>query len=129
MAVTSIAVLDGSDNIINVIGLKSSDVDDGGTPSDAKCSARILEIYGPGTDTNLYIMYKDSRVNEPGVGGTYDRANDKLIKPKEPHFAWPSYTLNTTTWQWDPPTPYPTDGQTYGWDEDTLSWVLTDPQF
>ena len=52
MATTPIAVLDGSDNIINVIGLKSSDVDDGGTPSDAKCSARILEIYGPGPATS-----------------------------------------------------------------------------
>ena len=58
MAVTPIAALDGSDNIINVIGLNSSDVDDGGTPSDAKCAARIKEIYGPSTDTNLYIKQR-----------------------------------------------------------------------
>jgi len=37
---------------------------------------------------------------------------------------FPSWILNQTTWLWDAPTLYPTDGKLYQWDEPTKSWVL-----
>lgn len=58
------------------------------------------------------------RGNYAGIGFTYDRENDVFYAPKP----FPSWTLNTTTWLWEAPTPMP-EGGIYTWDEATLSWV------
>lgn len=55
-----------------------------------------------------------------GIDGTYDFDLDKFLPPK-PYNSW---TLNPNTYDWDPPVPYPTDGQNYDWNESTLSWDL-----
>jgi hypothetical protein len=59
------------------------------------------------------------RGNYAGVGYAYDRVNDVFI----PHCDFASWTLNTATWSWEPPTPYPDDGKIYRWNEATTSWV------
>ena len=59
------------------------------------------------------------RGNYAGIGYTYDKENDVFYAP-QPYQSW---TLNNTTWLWDPPTSMPTDGEPYDWDEDTTSWV------
>lgn len=59
------------------------------------------------------------RKNYAGIGYSYDEVLDAFIPPKE--FA--SWSLNTTTCQWEPPTPYPFDGKPYGWDETTQTWI------
>ena len=60
------------------------------------------------------------RGNFAGIGFTYDAKNDVLYAPKP----FESWTLNETTWYWEPPKPYPTDGKDYQWDEATKSWVI-----
>jgi len=60
------------------------------------------------------------RFNYAGIGYTYDASRDAFIPPK-PFNSW---TLNEDTCLWDAPTPYPTDGQFYRWNEDSLSWDL-----
>ena len=60
------------------------------------------------------------RKNYAGIGYIYDAIRDAFIPP-QPFSSW---TLNETTCLWDAPTPYPTDGQSYQWDEPTTSWVL-----
>jgi hypothetical protein len=59
------------------------------------------------------------RKNYAGIGYTYDAVLDAFIAPKP----YPSWLLNTNTCQWVPPTPYPSDGNMYTWDEATQSWV------
>lgn len=59
------------------------------------------------------------RGNYAGIGYTYDRENDVFYAPE----TWPSWILNTETWLWEPPIPYPTDGKLYQWSEHTTSWV------
>lgn len=59
------------------------------------------------------------RKNYAGIGFTYDRTRDAFIPP-QPFASW---TLNEETCLWDAPTPYPTDGKFYQWNEDTTSWV------
>ena len=59
------------------------------------------------------------RKNYAGIGYTNDSVLDAFIPPK----LYPSWTLNTETCQWVPPTPYPSDGNVYTWDETTQSWV------
>ena len=59
------------------------------------------------------------RKNYAGSGYTYDKAKDAFIAPQP----YPSWTLVEATCQWESPTPYPTDGEMYTWDEDTTAWV------
>ncbi len=59
------------------------------------------------------------RKNFAGVGFIYDPVRDAFMA-KQP---CPSWLLNEDTCQWEPPTPYPSDGNRYTWDEETLSWV------
>ena len=61
------------------------------------------------------------RKNYAGIGYTYDRVRDAFIPPK-PYASW---VLNEETCLWDAPTPYPTNGKTYNWDENTQQWVET----
>jgi len=59
------------------------------------------------------------RKNYAGIGFTYDLQRDAFIPPK-PFASW---NLNEQTCLWDAPTPYPTDGKRYRWDEATVSWI------
>ena len=60
------------------------------------------------------------RGNYAGIDYTYDRTNDVFYAPQP----FPSWILNQTTWTWEAPTPYPTDGKSYHWDETTKTWIL-----
>lgn len=60
------------------------------------------------------------RGNYAGIGYVYDHVNDVFHAPQP----YPPWTLNQTTWLWEPPVAYPTDGNRYQWDEATTSWVI-----
>lgn len=60
------------------------------------------------------------RKNFAGVGFTYDGQRDAFI-PSQPY---PSWTLNEQTCLWEPPVPYPNDGQSYEWNEAQVNWSL-----
>jgi hypothetical protein len=57
--------------------------------------------------------------NYAAIGYTFDGIG--FAAPK-PHLSW---SLNTTSYLWEAPTPMPTDGHAYMWDELTTSWVKT----
>ena len=59
-----------------------------------------------------------------GIGYIYNKDIDAFITPQP----FPSWTLNNDTADWEAPTPYPTDGKTYFWNEGTTSWQLGEPQ-
>tara|TARA_R110001632_G_C11059967_1_gene385776 strand:- start:45 stop:434 length:390 start_codon:yes stop_codon:yes gene_type:complete len=63
---------------------------------------------------------KALRKNYAGIGYTYDETKDAFYAPQP----YPSWTLNETTCRWEAPTAYPTDGQTYNWNEETTTWDL-----
>ena len=64
------------------------------------------------------------RKNFAGIGYTYDDGRDAFIPPKP----YPSWTLNESTGQWDPPIAQPAgnaEGATPNdtiWNEDTQAW-------
>ena len=62
------------------------------------------------------------RGNYAGIGYVYDHLNDVFYAPQP----YPSWTLNQTTWLWEPPVAYPADGMIYIWDEPTVSWKLVE---
>ena len=59
------------------------------------------------------------RKNYAGVGFTYDANRDAFLPPR-PFASW---VLDEETCLWNAPTPMPTDGKMYNWDEDSKSWV------
>ena len=58
------------------------------------------------------------RKNYAGIGYTYDAVRDAFIPPKP----CPSWVLDETTCQWEPPVAMPTDGKFYRWNESSLIW-------
>lgn len=58
------------------------------------------------------------RKNYAGIGYKYDAVRDAFIPPKP----YPSWELNEDSCLWEAPTPMPTDGKIYSWDEPTTSW-------
>ena len=59
------------------------------------------------------------RKNYAAPGFTYDAVRDAFIPPKE----FESWTLDEETCWWVPPTPMLIDGNSYYWDEPTLTWI------
>jgi hypothetical protein len=60
------------------------------------------------------------RKNYAGIGFTYDAERDAFI-PSKPFSQW---VLDEQTCTWQPPTPYPTDGFTYVWNDNRAEWEL-----
>jgi hypothetical protein len=74
------------------------------------------------THGNKHPEGRPLRGNYAGLGYTYDAKNDVFYEP-QPFKSW---ILNTATWIWEAPTPMPTDGNLYKWDESTTSWLEAD---
>lgn len=62
------------------------------------------------------------RKNYAGIGFSYDEALDAFIPP-QPFGSW---IFDKETYNWKSRLNYPTDGLTYEWSEETLSWVVSD---
>lgn len=58
------------------------------------------------------------RGNYAEIGGSYDSVNDVFIS-KKPFESW---VLNSS-YLWEAPIAYPSDGFLYEWDEATVSWL------
>lgn len=52
-----------------------------------------------------------------GIGYSYDPVNDVFIAPQP----YPSWSLDDN-FDWQAPTPMPTDGKIYTWNESELNW-------
>lgn len=55
--------------------------------------------------------------NYAGIGYTWDGTGFAAPQP------FTSWTKNSDTYLWEAPTPMPTDGKLYNWDEASTSWV------
>jgi hypothetical protein len=71
------------------------------------------------THGNQHPEGRPLRGNYAGIGYIYDSTNDVFYAPQP----FPSWILNNTTWLWEAPSPMPTDGKIYKWDEPTLGWI------
>ncbi|CAB4131330.1 hypothetical protein UFOVP120_80 [uncultured Caudovirales phage] len=112
------AELDENNVVLRIIVVSNDECrDDSGNESEAIGASfcnRLLGGVWKQTSYNGRI-----RKNYAGIGFIYDEAKDAFIEPQP----FPSWALNTTTCQWEPPSPFPLDGGAYIWDEPTLSWV------
>jgi len=109
-----------SDNIVTRVLVVADDKEDG-----QAFLADELGLGGTWKKTSYNTVAGEHRLggtpyrkNFAGIGYTFDAAKDAFIPPK-PFASW---KLNADTCVWDAPTPMPTDGKIYSWDETSKSW-------
>lgn len=73
----------------------------------------IVMVPDEEAETPTLVAYTDA--NPAYIGGDYVGG---YFYPPQPFPSW-----MRSQGEWMPPTPYPTDGERYYWDEATLSWV------
>lgn len=120
------AQLDEINTVIQVIVVNNAVVDDLPFPESEPLGAEFCQsLYGADTIWKQASYNATFRKHYAGVGFVYDPVLDAFIAPKP----YPSWLLNTTTCDWEPPVPYPKDGKNYYWDEATESWVVLAEEF
>lgn len=109
-------------NVVLEVNVVNNDVLD---PSNEEASGvAFLTDWSGGYLNWKQTSYNNTfRKNYAGIGFTYDATRDAFIAPK-PYFSW---ILDEDTCQWEAPTPMPTDGKIYKWNEETTSWVEIEP--
>jgi len=112
------AQLDSNNVVTQVIVVGNSDTADANGVEKEHIGAAFCEkLFGGNWKQTSYSG--SIRKNYAGVGFTYNAGLDAFVPPK-PYASW---VLNNDTAQWNAPTPMPTDGKMYSWDEATTSWV------
>ena len=117
------AQINDSSIVINVIK-----VDDSDTPNEAAGIAFCKSLLG--SDTNWVQTSKTGGIRHrfAGIGMKYDSINNVFLTLSE----YPSWVLNTSTWEFNAPVALPADAGfnddktefiEYDWDEDTTSWT------
>lgn len=114
------AKLDDNNVVLEVHVVNNNELLDNGVESEAKGIEFLVNWSGGYTNWKQTSYHGRIRKNPAGIGYTYDAIRDAFIPPQP----FPSWTLNESTCLWDAPTPMPTDGQRYYWDEPTTSWVV-----
>lgn len=127
------AELDSNNVVTRVIVVANSDVLDSNGKEDESVGIEYLKgLFGESTNWKQTSYNGTQRVRYAGKGFTYDPSRNVFLSPK-PH---PSWTLNETTTDWDPPIPMPEiptgkDGY-YEWNEEahqadnTTGWVFNE---
>jgi hypothetical protein len=117
--------------VIGVLTVNNSDILNAQGQEDEKIGQEYLErMHGWPASMWIQTSYNTSagthrlggtpfRGNYAGKGMVYDEDNDIFRAKKAPYANW---TLNTTTANWEAPTPMPDNGKPHTWNEATQSW-------
>lgn len=94
---TTCAVVDNTNTVINIIVAEPTDL---------------------APDGNILVEVTED-TNPVSIGYSYIPSVNKFKSPAP----YPSWILDTTSYIWNAPIPYPNDGKDYYWDELTTSWT------
>ena len=102
-------------------------VDDAYVPSDMHVDGEIWcqNFWGGKWKQTSYT--RNFRKQYATIDGTYDEGRDAFIDPRPTGIygeVFNSWVYNEVTGDWDPPTPYPDDGELYSWNEETITWEI-----
>lgn len=115
------AFIDDNGTVVNVIVGKDESSEFDWEQHYSEVTGLTCKRTSYNTNANTHPTKEPFRKNYGSVGYTYNETLDGFIPPA----TYPSWILNEDTCQWEAPIPYPTDGEYYVWDEDTVSWVLS----
>jgi hypothetical protein len=107
--------------VLEVVVINNQTVDNLSFPESEPIGVSFCQsLFGPNTNWKQTSYNGSFRKNYAGIGYMYDPILDGFISPRP----YPSWVLDTSTCDWQPPIPYPDDGKYYYWDESTQSWIL-----
>jgi hypothetical protein len=113
------AQLNTNNIIISVIVVHNNELlDQNGNEVEQKGIDFCKSLFGQDTQWIQTSYNGNFRKNYAGIGYTYDATNDVFYAPQP----YPSWILNNTTWLWEAPVSYPTDGKRYEWNESITNW-------
>jgi hypothetical protein len=111
------AELDNNNIVTRVIVVSNDDILDADGNESEELGKQFCSQFGDGPW--IQTSYTGSfRKNYAGIGYTYDHERDAFIAPQP----YPSWALDEETSRWEPPVPYPQDGERYVWNEPTQTW-------
>lgn len=124
------AELDTNNVVLQVVVISNDAINNEPFPQSEPIGVELCKtIYGKNTVWKQTSYNNSFRAHYAAIGYLYDPNYDVFITPQP----YPSWTLNTTTFEWEAPIPMPVpyllpkDGGPWIWDEATQSWVKTDP--
>jgi len=119
------AELNENNIVQRVLVVDNKDIlDENGQEQESIGVSFLQRLFGENTIWKQTSYNNNFRNKYTGKGDTYREDLDAFISPSP----YPSWSLNETTFQWEPPIPKPEDIITettitsYVWNEDTLSW-------
>lgn len=114
------AQLDDNNVVTQVIVVSNDDINNLPFPQSEPVGVAFCQnLFGLGTVWKQTSYNRNFRKNYASITGVYDATLDAFIPPKP----YPSWLLNINSCLWDPPVPYPDDGNRYVWDEKIQSWI------
>jgi hypothetical protein len=114
------AKLDKNNIVLEVNVVDNDNLLDSNGVEQESIGVAFLTIWSGGYSNWKQTSYNGSfRKNYAGIGFSYDTVRNAFIAP-QPFSSW---VLDEETCIWQPPTPYPTDGKLYDWDEQQLNWI------
>ena len=120
------AQIDENNIVQQVLVIEQVEIDTGnwGDPAtwfQTSYNTRGGVYYIPNTDTPDPDQSKAFRKNYAGIGFMWlpNGPEGEGFAPPQPY---PSWTLDSFSYLWVPPVPYPNDGNVYIWNEETQSW-------
>lgn len=112
------AQIDSDGLVLQVISVSNNDAPDPAPTHSEPLGQAFIASLGLEGDWRQTSYNGNFRKQYAGPGYRYDAAADVFIAP-QPFGSW---TLDTDH-DWQPPTPMPTEGGPWLWDEVSLSWV------
>ena len=112
------AQIDGDGYVLQVISISNTDAPDPAPEHSEPLGQAFIASLGLDGEWRQTSYNGNFRKQYCGPGFRYDADADVFIAPQP----YPSWTLDANH-DWQPPTPMPTEGGPWTWDEDTLSWV------
>lgn len=118
------AHIDSNGNVLAVYKVDNSVISDENGQEQEQIGIEFMRgLIGMSEEIVQTSYNSNFRYNFATIGGKYDKEADAFYLQKP----YPSWILNTQTYIWEAPIPYPGDAieghPKYVWDEDTLSWV------
>lgn len=115
---THFARLGNDDHVLEVVAVNQKELlDDFGVEQEERGIEYCVRLFGGRWKQTRFDG--SIRKHFAGIGFSYRDDLNAFVPPSP----YPSWQLNETTCQWEPPAPEPQDGLVHAWDEDTQQWI------
>lgn len=117
--------------VLRVDVVRNEDILDGNGNESEEVGIQFLKLVHGHLTNWIQTSYNNNfRCRYAGIGMVYNNQHDVFLLPQP----YPSWTLNTETYEWDPLVPEPelteeqeTAGSYYEWNEESQEWLLKTP--